>query len=279
MDKRRMCPHCRAFITTSDRVCPYCNTEVGPRAIDARNPKDILGGFIPHAHFVTSIILLINFGLFAVTMVASMRAGNSNALMGIDGRTLAEFGAKWYEAIRDGGQWWRLVTAGFLHGGVFHILMNSWALFDLGAQVEEVYGWARMIVFYFVASVFGFFLSLLWSPSLSVGASAGVFGLIGAMIALGVRNRNHPMGSAIRGLYVRWAIYGLLMGFLISNIDNAAHIGGLAGGFVTAYVASTPKLVQNWSEWFWRFAAYVCLGITAFSFFQMYLWLSRPAGL
>ena len=54
------------------------------------------------------------------------------------------------------GQWWRLVTAGFLHGGLFHILMNSWVLFDLGAQVEQVYGARRMLVFYFVSTVGGF---------------------------------------------------------------------------------------------------------------------------
>lgn len=274
MDKRRMCPHCRAFITTSDRVCPYCSAKVGPRAIDARNPRDIMGGFIPHARFTTSIILLINFGLFGATVLSSMRQGNGDALMGVDGRTLFEFGAKLREAIQM-GQWWRLITAGFLHGGLIHILMNSWVLFDLGAQVEEIYGWARMIVFYFVATVFGFYLSAIWSAGLSVGASAGIFGLIGAMIALGVRNRAHPMGAAIRGLYVRWAVYGLMMGFL-PGIDNAAHIGGLAGGFAVAYVAGTPKLVETFADRFWRVAAYGAIALTAYSFFRMYAWLTSP---
>ena len=88
-----------------------------------------------------------------------------------------------------------------------------------------------MIVFYFVATVVGFYLSAVWSAGLSVGASAGIFGLIGAMIALGVRHRAHPMGAAIRSLYIRWAMYGLMMG-LLPGIDNAAHIGGLVGGFV-----------------------------------------------
>lgn len=274
MDKRRMCPHCRAFITTSDRVCPYCSTKVGPRAIDTRNPRDILGGFIPHARFTTSIILLINFGLFGATVLSSMRQGNADALMGVDGRTLFEFGAKFRQALQM-GQWWRLVTAGFLHGGLIHILMNSWVLFDIGAQVEEIYGWARMIVFYFAATVFGFYLSAVWSAGLSVGASAGIFGLIGAMIALGVRNRAHPMGAAIRGLYVRWAVYGLMMGFL-PGIDNAAHIGGLAGGFTLAYVAGTPKLVETFADRFWRAAAYGAMALTAYSFFRMYAWLTSP---
>lgn len=271
METRRMCPHCRAFIKTNDRVCPYCETVVGPRAIDRRQPGEILGGFIPHAHFTTTMILLINFGLFAATVLYSMRAGNSEAFFGIDGRTLIYFGAKMREAI-EFGQVWRLVTAGFLHGGILHLLMNSWVLFDVGSQVEEIYGAKRLIVIYFLATVFGFYASFLWSPALSVGASAGLFGLIGAMIALGVWQRT-AMGTAIRGLYVRWAIYGLLMG-LLPGIDNAAHIGGLAAGFATAYVAGTPKLVETWGERFWQVAAYLCALLTALSFFQMYRWFA-----
>lgn len=273
-----MCPHCRAFITTSDRVCPYCNTEVGPRAIDRRAPKDILGGFIPHARFTTSIILLLNFGIFAATVLYSMGQGNGDALMGLDGHTLVEFGAKIREGLQI-GQWWRLVTAGFLHGGIFHILMNSWVLFDLGAQVEEIYGAPRMLVIYFMGTVFGFYASAVWSASISVGASAGIFGLIGAMIALGVRHHGHPMGAAIRGLYIRWAVYGLAMGLIPGlHVDNAAHIGGLVAGFGVAYIAGTPKLVDTWSERFWRVASYGAVGLTALSFFEMYLWLTNSGG-
>src|ERR1035437_3996844 len=116
-----------------------------------------------------------------------MRAGNGDALWNIDIRTLVEFGAKFNMGLAN-GEWWRLVTAGFLHGGLLHILMNSWVLFDLGAQVEEVYGANRLLVFYFLSTASGFLASAWWSPVLSVGASAGVFGLIGAMIALGVKH-------------------------------------------------------------------------------------------
>lgn len=273
MDQRRMCPNCRAFITTKDKVCPYCDVPVAPRAIDVRSPKPILGGMIPQAHFVTVMILLINFGLFAATVLFSMNAGNADAFMGVDGRTLFEFGAK-YRAAISLGQWWRLITAGFLHGGILHILMNSWVLFDLGAQVEEIYGASRMIVFYSLANFCGFLASTYWTSALSVGASAGLFGLIGAMIALGVKHKSE-LGAAIRGMYVRWAIYGLLIGLLPGlHMDNAAHIGGLAAGFAVAYATNTPKLTLNWQEKFWRVAAGVCVALTAFAFLQMFLWLS-----
>jgi len=273
-----MCSNCRAFIKTSDRVCPYCEVRVGPRAIDVREPRAILGGFIPHAHFTTSIILLLNFGLFAATVVSSMRAGHSDAFFGIDGRTLLDFGATRRWEILGLGEWWRLVAAGFLHGGIIHIAMNSWVMFDLGAQVEEIYGNARFMVIYFLATVGGFFASMLWSSnSTSVGASAGLCGLIGAMLALGVRNRT-ATGAAIRGMYTRWIVYLLVFGVVMPGIDNAAHIGGLAAGFAMGFVAGTPKLTNTWGERFWRAASYVCLALTAYSFLQMYLWLSHTAG-
>jgi rhomboid protease GluP len=268
-----MCPSCRAFIGASDRVCPYCEAPVGARAIDRRMPGEILGGLIPHARFTTTMILLINGGLYLATTVYSMRAGNENALMGLDTRTLFDFGAKYREAIYL-GQWWRLVTAGFLHGGIMHILMNSWALFDLGAQVEEAYGTSRLLVLYFVSTVFGFLASTWWSASISVGASAGLFGLIGAMIALGVRHQT-ALGSHVRALYMRWAIYGLLFGLLPGlHIDNAAHLGGLAAGFGCAYVAGLPRVETAVLEKFWRLAALACLVLTAVSFLKMYLWFS-----
>src|SRR5439155_25176984 len=101
---------------------------------------------------------------------------------------------------------------------------------------------ARYLVFYILSTITGFLASFYWSSTLSIGASAGIFGLIGAMIAIGVRDRS-SYGSAVRGLYTRWAVYGLLMGLLpFFATDNAAHVGGLVGGFAIAFVAGTPSL-------------------------------------
>ncbi|MEO8026248.1 MAG: rhomboid family intramembrane serine protease [Bryobacteraceae bacterium] len=266
MDKRRMCPHCRAFITTDDKVCPYCNNTVGPRAIERRSPSDI-AGLIPASRYVTSLILLINVGLYAATIA---RTGGYEP----DGSSLIAFGAKYTPAIL-AGEWWRFITAGFLHGGVLHILMNSWVLFDLGAQVEELFGQARMIVIYLVATIGGFYASYLWSISLSVGASAGIFGLLGAMIALGMRSPG-SFGAELRGYYVRWAVYGFAMGLLPGlRIDNAAHLGGLASGFLVAYIAGTPKLVDRGMETAWKVLAGLSVAVTIFAFLKMALQLNR----
>lgn len=248
---------------------------MAPRRIVRAPSGDIFGGLIPQARFITVMTLLINAALYVAMTILSMKSGNEHALSELDGRTLFAFGAKWGPAIA-AGQWWRLVTAGFLHGSVMHILMNSWCLFDVGSSVEEAFGTSRLIVIYIISTITGFLVSLMWAPgALSTGSSAAIFGLIGAMIALGVR---HPgaMGNMIRGIYIRWAIFGLVLG-LMPGVDNAAHMGGIAGGFAVGLVAGTPGLLNDWREKFWRAACVVSLVLTGYCFLRMFLLLLAPA--
>jgi hypothetical protein len=105
-----MCPHCRAFITTSDRVCPYCKEAVAPRRVERDNAAPILGGLIPHAGYITVIILLINTGLYLATGLFALNGGRGGNFVDLDGETLLAFGAKLGPYIY-AGQWWRLVTS------------------------------------------------------------------------------------------------------------------------------------------------------------------------
>ena len=268
VDKRRMCPGCRAFITTDDRICPYCNAEQGARAIDLRVPADLLGGLIPHARFTTAVILLVNIGLYIAMLSYGSQTGRPG---GFDPTfdALFDFGGKArVQIVR--GEWWRLITAGFLHGGIFHIFMNSWALFDLGTQVEETFGTSRYLVIYFVTTITGFLASFYWTISLSVGASAAIFGLIGAMIMYGMLDRSH-FGQYVRSTYTRWAVYSLIFGLLPGfAIDNAAHLGGLAGGLAMGYLAGTPSRSQM-LEKFWQAAAMASVAITVYAFARVFL--------
>jgi rhomboid protease GluP len=274
METRRMCPHCRAFITTRDRICPYCNEGVAPVQVVKDEGVRVLGGLIPHVRFNTALILLINVGLYLATALFSSRMGNSQGFWSIDPVTLRAFGSKWNAALAE-GQWWRLITAGFLHGGLLHIGMNMWVLFDLGAQVEEVFGSSRMLVIYFCATAGGFYLSATQSPSDSVGASAALMGLMGAMIAFGVTSRS-AIGSEIRSMYVRWVVIILVMGFVAqTRTDNWAHIGGLATGFALAWVAGTPRAAGSPVEWFWRVASWLAILLTGYSFLKMLLFFLR----
>jgi rhomboid protease GluP len=274
METRRMCPHCRAFITTKDRVCPYCNEAVAPRRVERGSSGPILGGWIPQAGYLTILILLICSGLYLATALYSSNSGNGN-FVNIDGQTLFIFGADLGRALA-GGQWWRLVTAGFLHGGILHILMNMWVLFDLGAQIETIYGGARMLAIYFVSNVVGFYVSAMWHPgTVSAGASAALFGLVGAMLALGVRYRGSGAGDMIRAVYGRYLVY-LLIFSLLPGVDMAAHIGGLAGGFGLGYVAGRPEYEQAPVERVWQIAAALSVLATLYSFLKWYLWFSSP---
>lgn len=267
-----MCPNCRAFITTDDKICPYCGERTGKTYVQ-RNPGDTaLGGFISQAHFTTVLILMLNAGLFIATQLLARKYGEGRGEM----VALWALGAKSTQSILVDHQWWRLVTAGFLHGGWIHILMNSWVLYDLGAQAEQAYETPRFLVIYLVSTVAGFYLSMVMSPgALSIGASAGITGLIGAMVAFGVRNRT-SIGKDIRDFYLRWVVYVVAMGFFITGTDNWAHVGGLLGGFIIGYLGGTPIRSTHPREVFWRSLAGVCLAVTAFCFWQVYAHFPTP---
>jgi rhomboid protease GluP len=252
-----MCPNCRAFVTTSDKACPYCQARLGPRAVERRNPGEILGGLIPHARFTTMMILLINTALFI--------ADYFDPVVNQAGESLPAFMMQ--------GQWWRLITAGFLHFGILHILMNSWVLFDLGAEVETLYGTSRLIVFYFVSTVTGFSASSHIGGHISAGSSAGIFGLIGAMLAFGFTDRS-SLGMQVKSLYMRWVIYGLVLSF-IPGVDFWAHVGGFAGGFVAGWLASTPRARLMWKEPLLKALAGVSIAVTVVAFGIMYLFMMR----
>lgn len=254
-----MCPHCRAMITLDEKVCPYCDAKLGSRAIDLRVPNDLLGGLMPGNRFVTSMLLLVN-GLIFLTLFLSE---NSYFLVSAwkDGRGIL---------IR--GELWRLITAGYLHKDILHIAMNAFAIFQMGAFVEELYGAKRMFTSYTVATICGFLASSLWNPTIpSLGASAGAFGLIGALIAYGVNSKT-SMGDAMKKYYIESAVFSVLVTWLLNfPIDNAAHLGGLAGGFVTSWLAGEPRLIDDWKEKIWSVGAVLSLLITIGAFVKMYL--------
>ena len=270
-----MCPNCRALLSTADRVCPYCEFQItAPRAPIARRgaeAAEMLSGFIPQDRFATFIILTINVALY---LACTLMNPEGTALGDINTRVLLLFGAKRGDLVQEHGQWFRLLTAGFLHGGLLHLLMNSWALLDVGAFVERTFGVWRFLTIYFASTIGGFLLSSYMSYyTPSVGSSAGIFGLIGSLIALGLIDRS-AMGAEIKQQAIRWAMSGLLMGLLPFNMDNGAHIGGLATGFAVTYLAGFPSLYMNWRERMWQVLGSLCLILTGVSFLRWYWWFS-----
>lgn len=270
-----MCPNCRAFISSSDRICPYCEAHIGPRAIELRS-AEALSTFIPHAYMTSVIILIVNFAMYLAMIAVSVHNSQQpvseslgSVWQGFSGQVLLLFGGKYGPAITQGGQWWRLLTAGFVHGSLFHIAMNTWVMFDLVAEVEQFYGTARLIIIYLFSTCTGFLLSTMWDPgTISIGASAACFGLIGAMMAIGI-GRSHPMAQAIRSYYRRWAVYGIIFSFMpFMRIDVAAHLGGLAGGFIVGYVAGLPTGPKSTRERLCQAIAGVSLLALIYCFLQ-----------
>ena len=263
-----MCPNCRAFISVKDRVCPYCGVQLGPRAIDLRASR-FAASFLPSANLTSAIFLTINIALFIAELLVN-RGDSGGVMSGVGSQTAILMGAKYAPLIR-AGQWWRLITAGFLHGGFVHILMNSWTLFILVTEAEQFYGPARTVFTYLFSTVTGFYLSMVWSPhSLSLGASAACFGYFGLMLAMAARRRADPLAQAVRAHYGQWVIFGLILSVL-PGVDMAAHIGGFIGGFLVGIVGGLPGLPGAPREIMWKLLATAAVAITIYAFWLDYL--------
>jgi len=130
------------------------------------------------------------------------------------------------------GEWWRLITAGFLHGSIIHLLFNVYILWVIGSQLESIVGNVKFIIIYFVSLLGGSVASYLFSPfgSYSIGASGAIFGLMGAMLVVG-RKRNLDISQITTLVAIN-----VVIGFVLSGIDWRAHLGGLAAGAFIAWV-------------------------------------------
>jgi rhomboid protease GluP len=177
----------------------------------------------------------------------------------------------------DDFNWYRLLTATYLHGGLIHIGFNMMVLLDIGPVVEEVYGSARYFFFYTVCGISGSLLSARFGSAPAVGASGAILGLIGVLIAITYR-RGGAQIQQLRGRLISWVVTIFAIGLFFSGLrtDNWGHFGGLAAGFLLGrYFADREPM--NSRE---RNTAYA-LGWSAFAvvvacFVIMALHFSRP---
>ena len=131
------------------------------------------------------------------------------------------------------GRWWTLLTAIYLHGGLLHLLFNLLWVNQLGPGVEELYGRSRLILIFTAAGVLGFVVSNGVGVPFTIGASGAIFGLLGAMVCYG-KGRGGTFGVAILRQYGQWALVLFVLGFLMVGVNNFAHAGGFAGGYLVA---------------------------------------------
>jgi len=180
---------------------------------------------------VTQVIFGANIAVF-IAMTLSLGA---SMLSSPSGQGLVDWGAN-FGPYTVGGQWWRLLTAVFIHSGLLHIAFNMWCLWDLGRLAESVYGHWTFAIVYLICGLFASLASIWWNPNvLSVGASGAIFGIAGALISSFYLGEFSLPRSAIAGTLrslLIFAGYNLFFGAVIGHIDNAAHIGGLIMGLI-----------------------------------------------
>jgi rhomboid protease GluP len=233
-----ICTSCGVLVGVNDETCYNCGR---------RNPG--LWGFAPALRSLGGDMGFVPFviggcaTLYVLTLLASR--GNIEmrglGLLGPSLGALQLFGMSGAVPVFVGGRWWTVLSAGWLHGGILHILFNMMAVRQLAPAVADLYGPGRMVIIYVAGNVAGFALSsfanaycpllfFLGRSGYTVGASAAISGLIGALLYYG-----HRSGSSLARNYAsQYIVMLILMGFFISGIDNYAHAGGFGGGYLAA---------------------------------------------
>lgn len=237
MNKPALCKVCRKLMGTAD-VCPYCHTK----------RQSIKANVSFFTHSITSqssysdMIFKVTVGIFILEVVIAafvFRAELLSSVMsGPPGGVLLAMGASSPRLFV--GHWWGLLTATFLHGGIMHIGFNMLAFKQISPLIEQVTTKSFFVVVYLLSGAGGFLLSAL-GGALSVGASAGLFGLIGCGMVVSYilgYGKDDPVFKSLSG----WAIFGLIFGFVVPGIDNSAHIGGLVSGAGLGYLWTLMRM-------------------------------------
>ena len=186
---------------------------------------------------VTGILILVNIIVFALMYIIGKGSENTE--------TLINFGANIPALIR-GGDYYRLITSGFLHIGIIHILCNMYSLSVLGPSIEHFYGKAKYILIYFFSMIIASLFVMVFQSdySVSAGASGAIFGLLGSLLYFGYHYRGY-IGNQIIGQIIPVIIINLVIGFMAPGISNAAHIGGLLGGVCVSFMLGINDKSDN----------------------------------
>jgi rhomboid protease GluP len=266
--------------TTGSVVCVSCGSLVGvsdPECYSCGRRNPALWGYAPVLRRLGNdfgFIPLIMYGsgvLYALALLITvLRGGNvvgggsPFGLLSPGSDALLLLGGSGAYAVFGLGMWWTVLSAGWLHGSILHIAFNMLWVRNLGPATADIYGASRMIIIYSASSVAGFLLSSVagaflnipkFGAILTVGASAPIFGLLGALMYYGRRGG----GSAIHGEAKTYAIVLFVFGLIMPGIDNAAHAGGFIGGYLSSMIMDPmkPERINH------MIAALACLAATA----------------
>jgi rhomboid protease GluP len=259
-----VCTSCGVLVGVNDETCHNCGR---------RNPG--LWGFAPALRalgqdlgFVPFVIgaCVIVYVLMLVFSRGQLTGGGLFSFGSPTTEAMFMFGASGAGPVFGAGRWWTVLSASWLHGGLLHIFLNMLAMRSLAPSIADLYGPGRMVVIYTVGGVAGFILSsfagayfsgIFQGAFFTVGASASIAALIGAVLAYGHRSGS----SQARAYAMQYVLMLVMMGFLFPGIDNYAHLGGFGGGYLVAKLLDplTPERVDHMA------AALVCLVLSVVS--------------
>jgi membrane associated rhomboid family serine protease len=267
-----VCSSCGSLVGVNDEQCYSCGR---------RNPGmwgfgPLLRAFGNDLGFVTLVVYGCS-ALYAISLIITVALGgnvlgngNPFAILSPHSNVLLILGASGAIPVFGYGRWWTILSAGWLHGGVLHILFNMLWVRQLGPPTADIYGPGRMVIIYTIAGAVGFLLSslagyylasiripFLMGAGLTVGASAPIFGLLGALVYYGRRGGS----SLIRTEAMGYAVTLFVMGLIMPGVDNYAHAGGFAGGYLAG--AWLDPLRRERTDHL--FVAAACLVLTALS--------------
>lgn len=232
--KSMLCPNCRRLISNDEPACPYCGYanpgSIWKKAIAGRtllvNLDPVMAVVVVNSFFYL-LSLLIDMGALGMAvnpMTFLAPSEKSVFLLGATGTFPIGY-----------GRWWTLLSASYLHGGLLHILFNMMALRQLAPFVIDAFGLNRFAVLYVWTGVAGFFLSWLAKVPFTLGASAAICGLIGAIVYYG-KSRGGVYGEAIYRQAMGWIAGLVLFGLFLPGINNWAHGGGIVAGIAIAFL-------------------------------------------
>jgi rhomboid protease GluP len=233
-----VCASCGSLVGVNDEQCYSCGR---------RNPG--LWGFAPVLRRMGNdlgFVSIIVYGCGAMYVLALllsmslggdvMSGGGPLGLLAPSVPVQVELGASGAIPFFGYGRWWTILSAAWLHGSILHIFMNMMWVRNLGPATAELYGGPRMVIIYTMGSAAGFLLSSVlglfpipkFGAPITVGASAPIFGLLGALMYYGRRSGSSLVHAEAKGYAVAFFVFGLIF----PGVDNAAHLGGFIGGYL-----------------------------------------------
>jgi rhomboid protease GluP len=220
-----LCPNCKKLISISEKKCPYCGT--GNPAAWWKNNIFTRGFNNPY------LLVKFNIGIYVISLLLNPKgfglALNPLTFLAPSGQILELLGATGKVPIDVYQRYWTLIAASYLHGGILHIFFNMAAFRQLGLLVAREYGVHRMFIIYTLGGVIGFFISYLASVPWTIGASASVCSLAGALLYYG-KSRGGVYGRTLYKQIGIWVIILFLFGIMVPVINNWGHGGGIAAG-------------------------------------------------